>query len=383
MNEQKPSVLLDAPAASPRRRLRPRAVLRRKSALRTFGETFLGPKIQDRFLRLFGSPVFFQVLRTACELDLFGLLRRKPGLKLEQIAQALDLSDEAARVLLLNCLALRLVRRKGTGYLCHNRLLARQLDRDEPNNVWPVIEWMHHIVYPAAAHLTQSLKEGWPAGLQAFAGDEATLYGRLEHDPRLKQIFFDAMRFQNRISNERFLQVVDFSCFDRLLDVGGGDGEVLTAIARRHKRLHGTVLDLPATAATAQETIEQCGMTNRLGAIGSDFHVDEFPTGYDCVLFSRVNGNHSQEANRMLMRKAFAALDRGGMVCVYSAFMDDDESGPLRAAMMSAYFWCAVAEQGRLYSRREVAQWLKQAGFVDITSALVAINQGVVIGLKP
>ena len=334
-------------------------------------------------LPILGGPVFFQIARAACRLNLIGLLRRQPGLTLPDIQQQLHLQEQPARILLLGCVALGLLKQRGGRYFCRSPITSRMLDPQDAHSFAAFLEWMHRIVAPSMQHFETALREARAAGLDAFPGDEDTLYGRIERDPELQAVFYAAMNARTRTINDLFLDRIDFSPIRRVLDVGGGDGEILMAIALRYPHLQGTLLEIPTVAAKAAERFAKHRLEARLEAVAADMLHDEYPTGHDCVLFCHVNGNHSPDTNRNLLRRAFAALTPGGLVGLYSAFMHDDASGPLSSAMLSAYFYCTISGQGRQYSWQESEIWLNDAGFTDITRTTIVQNHGVILGRKP
>lgn len=363
--------------------LRPRALVRRRGALRRLGMSLVARRAEQVALPILGGPVFFQIARTACRLDLIGLLRRQPGLTLSEIRQHLKLQEQPARILLLGCVALGLLKQRRERFYCRSPILSRMFDPQDPNSFAAFLEWMHRIVAPSMQHFDAAIREARAAGLDAFPGEEDTLYGRIERDPQLQAVFYDAMNARTGTVNELFLERIDFSQIQRVLDVGGGDGEILAAIARRYPHLRGTLLEMTSVATKAGERFTQEHLSDRLQAVAADMLRDDFPAGHDCVLFCHVNGNHSDETNRRLLQRAFAALNPGGLVGIYSAFMHDDASGPLSSAMLSAYFYCTISGQGRQYSWQESERWLAAAGFTDIIRVAILQNHGVILGRKP
>jgi SAM-dependent methyltransferase len=340
-------------------------------------------RLENQTLPLFGGPVFFQILRTAYRLGLFDLLSQKPGLTRPEIQQQLQLQEEPAHILLLGCTALKFLRKRGDRYFFRSRLAQRALSNHGPLSIEPILEWMHHIVDPGMRFLEESLREARPAGLQAFPGEGDNLYARIADNPQLQSCFYGAMNMRTARQNEIFLDVVDFNKLHNVLDVAGGDGQILEAIANRYPHIRGTVLEIPSVAELATQRFAKGGLSQRLNAVAGDMLREEFPTGYDAVLFCHVNGNHSPDANRDLMRRAFRALNSGGIVCIYSAFMDDDGTGPLSSAILSAVFYCIVSGKGRQYSRAESTAWLTETGFVDVAHGTLMHNHAVILARKP
>ncbi len=108
----------------------------------------------------------------------------------------------------------------------------------------------------------------------------------------------------------------------RLLDVGGGDGTIGCALAQHYPGLKVTVFNLPASAYLARRTISEKGCGDRVQVHEGDFLQDEFPAGYDRVLFSRVLCDWTPAVCRMLFEKSRRALGPGGRLVINEALVD-------------------------------------------------------------
>lgn len=339
-------------------------------------------RIGEHFFLLLGGPVFFQTLRTACQLNLFGLLSSKPGLTKQEIASHLGIAEYPTLILLMSCVALKFLKKSGERYRC-SRLLASRLDKNSPRSMVPILEWMHHIVYPSMFYYLELMIQSRAVGLEIFKGEEDNLYARLTHDPKLEKIFHEAMQTNSQATNTLFVEMIKFSNFSRILDVGGGNGENIIRIVKRYPNVSGTVLDFSTVAEMAMKKFKDEGLDHRLKAIGANFLEEDFPRGHDCILFCHLTSVVPEETNRQLMRRAYEALEPGGVACIYAPFMDNDEGGPLLSALLSPYFLCTVNGKSRNYSWRETASWLEDAGFVKIIKARLIRNEGVILGFKP
>lgn len=329
-----------------------------------------------------GGPVYFATLRTACRLGLFRLLKQRPGLELREIATALGIDEYPARVLLLTCAAIGLVSRRGSRYRCR-RIPSKLFDQESPSSITPLVEWMHHIAYRPMFLYETAIREGRPAGLDVFAGDGTNLYARLSADAELERIFHAGMATRAAEGSAALAASVRFDDFSPVLDVGGGTGHNLTAIAGRHPRVTGTLIDYPTVTGRAATTFAAAGLTDRLEARGVDFLAESFPSGYACVLLAHLTPIFAPAVNRRLLEQAWGALEPGGIVCVYGPLMDDTETGGLASAILSPYFLCVVNGQGRHYTRGETCEWLRLAGFEEIEHRQVSLNDHLVVGRKP
>ena len=72
----------------------------------------------DELWKLVYTSFRFPFMHAAMRLELFTLLKNRPGCSLDEITAELGLQERAGHVLLLGCCAFGLVRKEGDGY--HN-----------------------------------------------------------------------------------------------------------------------------------------------------------------------------------------------------------------------------------------------------------------------
>jgi hypothetical protein len=142
----------------------------------------------ERFYLVFGGHIFFETLYAAVKFNLFDILKQRPGLDVTEIAQALGIAEQPARILLLGLTSTKLLVKKNHKY--HNSHLSKRLFVSaSPKNIIPYVLLEHHGMYKAMPHFYESLKQNRNIGLSEFKGDEPTFYQRLAHDPDLEKIF--------------------------------------------------------------------------------------------------------------------------------------------------------------------------------------------------
>lgn len=349
--------------------------------LRRLLEATLLKRASDNLYKVMGGHIYFQTLATAVQFDLFSMLARRKAMTLSQVAAELGIGEQPARILLLGCATLRLLRKRGE-YYSNTWLASRLLDRAQPGNIAPVVLWQHFINYRAMARFFEAAKAGANVGLAEFQGTENDLYGRLTHHPDLEKIFQDAMESISVQSNRMLAESVDFSRFRHVLDVGGGNGSNIIELARHHPSLRATVFDSPTVCRIARENILKAGFADRLGAAEGDAFLDEFPAGVDVILFAHFMTIWSPEKNRTLLHKACRSLPAHGAAIVFNMMQRNDGTGPLSAAMGSPYFLTLATGEGMLYTWNEYAAWMKEAGFSRVLTHRLVRDHGVVIGIK-
>ena len=339
------------------------------------------PQELDHLFMILGGHIYFQTLSAAVRFDLFGLLKREGELTRSEIAEQLGIEEQPARILLLGCTTLKLICKAGSHY-SNTDLANRYLVRDEPNSMVPIALWQHFINYRPMSHFYDAIKANQNVGLDEFEGQGDTLYQRLAHSPRLEKIFQDAMESISVQANVLLAEHVDFAGVTHLLDVGGGNSANIQTLANKYPDLRATVFDSPSVCQIALKSIEAAGMSDRLNAVTGDCFRDAFPTDADCILFSHFFTIWSEENNRMLLEKSYAALPPGGRVIVFNMMQWDDENGPLSAAWGSPYFLTLATGEGMLYTAGDYEQWLRDAGFTSVSRQTLPVDHAAIIGVK-
>jgi hypothetical protein len=336
----------------------------------------------ERLELVLGGHVFFQTLRSAVELDIFTLLAHNPGTTLDGMAELVGVERKPMRILLLGCTALGLIEKRGDGF--HNSPIAHSfLNRDSEQNIIPAVQFAHHLVYRPMFHMSQAIRENKNIGLSEFPGQGRTLYERLSHDPELERIFQNGLQSTSTINVEQLIGHFDFSGSSHVLDVGGGNGTALCALASRYGHLRGTVFETPTVCALVRERIAAAGMSDRLGTYAGNSFTDPFPLGHDCILFMHFMTIWSESSNIELLRKSYAALPSGGRVVIFDGAQANDQTGPLRAGRWSPYFLVLSSGEGMFYTADEYGGWMKEAGFHHVEQVTTSPGQVLVVGRRP
>jgi demethylspheroidene O-methyltransferase len=146
-----------------------------------------------------------------------------------------------------------------------------------------------------------------------------------------------------------------------LLDVGGGDGMFLCALAQRAENLQLMLFDLPAVAERARARLSAAGLDARAQVHGGDFASTALPPGADVITLLRVVHDHDDAAALALLRHVRQALQPGGRVVIAEPMRS--VPGSLAAAETYLGFYLLAMGQGRVRSIAELKSLLQAAGF--------------------
>jgi demethylspheroidene O-methyltransferase len=302
--------------------------------------------------------VYSQVLLACVRLRLFELLIDGPQ-PIDRLAARLSLRVDAAARLLEAAAALRLAERRRDGRFGLGPLGAALVGNP---GVAAMIEH-HALLYDDLRDPigllrgepgTAALRRHWPYAdsetSAELAGNEVAAYS-------------DLMSLSQPLVATDVLAAYRFDRHRCLLDLGGGDGAFLAAVAPEAPALRLILCDLPAVADRARARLAGSGLAVRAQAIGGDFRTEPLPDGADIISLVRVIHDHDDADALSLLRAARRALPPGGTLLLAEPMADTPG-----AESMGAYFSFYLLAMGSGRPRRagELSALLEQAGFGEV-----------------
>lgn len=299
--------------------------------------------------------VYSQILAACIELRLFDLLARGP-LPLDDLAERLGLSPEAALRLLKAARSLGLVESCRDGYALGD--LGAAL-RGNPG----IAEMVRHhsMLYRDLSDPVAALRGG-PGGADlgaywAYAQRERP--GGLDADST--QAYTDLMGDSQGLVAGDILDAYPLGRHRRILDLGGGNGTFLTAVGARWPHLEMRLFDLPPVAEQARWRFERAGLAPRALAIGGDLFRDSLPEGADICSLVRVVHDHDDRPALSILSAARQALPPGGTLLLAEPMSGTPGAEPIGDAYFGFYLWAMGS--GRPRTAEELEAMLREAGF--------------------
>jgi demethylspheroidene O-methyltransferase len=197
----------------------------------------------------------------------------------------------------------------------------------------------------------------------AYAGEAAGTSPAALSPERVAE-YSALMSASQPLVTQEVLAAYRFGRHQCLLDVGGGEGSFLVAVAKQAPQLKLMLFDLPAVADRAQKRLGQAGLAERTSTFGGDFFNDELPTGADLISLVRVAFDHPDERVLRLLKAARRALPEHGSLLLAEPMSDV----PGAEAMGDAYFgfYLLAMGRGRPRSAAHLSRLLMEAGFAQV-----------------
>ncbi|OYY77575.1 MAG: methyltransferase [Sphingomonas sp. 28-62-20] len=147
----------------------------------------------------------------------------------------------------------------------------------------------------------------------------------------------------------------------RMLDVGGGQGAFIAAVAARVPGIELALFDLPAVGERARRALDAAGHGPRVTIHGGNFLADSLPGGHDLVTLIRVLHDHDDAPALQLLRNIHAALPPGGRLLIAEPMAETPGAEAAGDGYFGMYLWAMGS--GRPRSKKAIAAMLRQAGF--------------------
>lgn len=320
-------------------------------------------------------------LVAAMELEVFVHLREGP-LTVAALADRTDGTTEGLENLLRTLVPLGYLVREGDAYRL-SKAARRSLPDRDVRYMGAFFEEQARAILDSARAVREAPEDGIVGWETVQSGDVGRGYQAtmrwLASD--LVDPVVDAVRLPNGAR--------------RLLDVGGSHGLYTVAFCDVHPGLEGTVLDWPIGLDAARRTLEERPeLADRIDLVERDFEREALPDGYDVAFLGNIVHGLSPDGNRELFGKLDDATTDRGTVVVLDQVADPPSSGWLPFNPMDSTFADGIASLigwglflfsgGRSYAYDDLAAWLADAGFTDVSYQPVKQSPGfsLVVGRK-
>lgn len=283
-------------------------------------------------------------LFVANEIGLFAHLAAGPA-TLDELAQRADIPARTARIAVDAMVALGLVERNGEQYR-NTPAAAAFLSGQGPADLRPILRFWNRISYPTWMNLEEAIRSGQAPNRQGGGFSEEE-----------QRIFSEGVGSFAAVPAEVLAASYDFSKHRRVLDLGGGTGDFLLPILRRHAHLQATLFELPGAAAVARRYLDHQPQGARIDVVAGDFLQDAIPPGHDAIILANVIHVLSPEHNRELFRRAHVAAAPETHLLIADFLTDPTHTQPTFAALAAGEF-LVMSGEGDVYSEEEIREWL-------------------------
>lgn len=316
----------------------------------------LPPRAELR--RMLNGFWYLPVLRAAARLGIPDLLA-KNTMTATELATATGANEDAVRRLMRALVTVDVVTEAGGDGKFSLAPVGQLLRADAPDSMRAMVLHFAEIMWPSWSSLVDSVRGGKSA--RQLLGQE-DVFGALAADPEKAEVFNAAMAQFTRQAAQEVARHYDFARIGKLVDVGGGYGELVITILRAYPSMRGIIYDMEHSAEGARRNIAHAGLEARCEFVAGDFFKN-VPGGADaCILKSIVHDWDDARAVTIL-KNCRAAMARHGRVLIVERIMPDTpQTTPEHQALAMADLNMLVGPGGRERTEAEFRALLAAAG---------------------
>ncbi|MDM0049732.1 methyltransferase [Variovorax sp. J22R115] len=316
-----------------------------------------------------------QAVRAACELDIPGHLVQG-NCSLDQLAGATGCHAPSLRRLLRALATLGLCVETDAGQFGLAPMGRLLCDHDPQSlRAWALLVGGPH--WARWGELHESVRTG-RSFKQRHLGEEG--FGDLDTDPAAAALFHRAMVQMTRRTAASVVAAIPTGKAECVVDVGGGQGELLATVLQANPSACGILFDLPAGVAGAHDAFERSGLVDRCRIQSGDFF-RAVPEGGDIYLLKSVLHNWDDERAIRILANCRDAMRPGGTVIAVERTMSrrPDASTADRVTVRSDLNML-VALTGRERTHVEFDALFAQAGLGPTTLIATGGDFSLIVG---
>jgi len=215
----------------------------------------------------------------------------------------------------------------------------------------------HHL--QSWLHLDHSIRTGERAFDHVYGMRNWDYYAR---HPEQAAIFDGAMSSITGPVSKAVATAYDFSPFQVVADLGGGDGTLLTEILHRYPSIRGLLFDLPPVVERARKKLEASGLLGRCELVAGSF-LEMVPAGASIYMMKTIIHDWEEPAVGMILERCRAAIGDSGAPFLLIERVLPEKIGPEDMDDLLADLDMLANPGGQERTEPEYVALLQRAGF--------------------
>lgn len=201
--------------------------------------------------------------------------------------------------------------------------LSETLVSDSPFSLKAgVIAEMGEVHYDSWGNIMHSVKTGEIAFDHKFG---MNVWQYFETDPEKAQNFNKYMVSSSAAVSQPIVEAYDFNASQKIIDVGGGLGSMISAILQANPNLSGVLFDAPSVIEKAKDYLAQTGVADRCETIGGDFF-EAVPTGGDLYYMRWIIHDWDDDLSITILKNIRQVIPENGKLLLLEAVVPDDNN---------------------------------------------------------
>lgn len=214
------------------------------------------------------------------------------------------------------------------------------------------------VIWRSWGHLLHSARTGGPAFEHVYGMHPFEYFAQ---HPRLAVTFNQAMSETTRALSPLIVAGYDFGPFSTVVDVGGGEGTLMSALLAAHPALSGVLFDSATGVRDAPAVLKEAGITDRCQIVEGDFFTS-IPGGGDLYLLKQIIHDWGDQQSLTVLENCRKAISPGGRLLLIEYVVPETaQAMPVDVALLDLTM--LVVGEGKERTAAEFESLLGSAGF--------------------
>jgi ubiquinone/menaquinone biosynthesis C-methylase UbiE len=205
--------------------------------------------------------------------------------------------------------------------------LAESLKEDNPESIKAMALVLGDMLYKAYDELLFSVKTGDNGFTKALG---VPVFQYLTNNAETGKLFDRMMTDIHGGETQPMVDTYDFSAFNTVVDIGGGNGEVISSVLNKNAGVKGILFDLPEVIDRARNNMSASGLSNRCELVSGNFF-DSVVKGGDAYIMRHILHDWSDDDAVTILTNCRKSMNAGGKVLVVEAVIQEgNEPSPFK-----------------------------------------------------
>ncbi|MCP4373047.1 MAG: methyltransferase [Deltaproteobacteria bacterium] len=253
--------------------------------------------------------------------------------------------------------------------------LAAYLQSETPSSLRSLVIYYGEETYQPWGSILHSIKTGETAFNQVH---KSGVFQYFAQYPESAAVFNQAMTEYTAEESIAVINAYDFSKFDKIVDVGGGQGSFMATILKANDEPKGILFDLPQGIGGAKEYLDTEDLIDRCEIIEGDFF-KSIPSGGDAYIFKNIFVNWDDERCIDILKNCHHAMAENGKLIIAEVSVISPKNTPSFSKLFDLHMLVMTGGRGR--TEAEFQALFVATGFnltnIIPTESPVSIIEGV------
>ncbi len=269
---------------------------------------FTSPKVT--ILEMVQSFYVSKAIGVAAELNIAEFLKNGP-LHYEELAQKTHSNAKALYRLLRLLASQEIFKEIKPGVFRQTKLSTTLVDSPDSMR-YMILHQTSDLNWDLFKELNYSVKSGEPAAKKILGKD---LFQHLEENEERNERYNKAMSNTSKIASYAIISAYNFSKCSKIVDIGGGQGVLLSVILHKWKKPTGILFDFQHVVQDSEKIFEYYDVKERTQTIAGDFF-REIPPNGDRYLLKNIIHTLSDKDCIRLLTNISKVMDPQGRILV-------------------------------------------------------------------